>query len=240
VDPQIPSPAWGWRWLAWVFLLGLITTAARWFREVPAAFWILSGFILLIPSSSIFPAADLAADRRMYLPMLGFAPAMALLLPNRWMIVIPFLLAGLSMERTYVWASDERLWGEAVERAPGKIRAMIQLSRAVPPERALALLQDGERLTPEDPQIPTELARVDLQLNRSAAALAQAGRALALAPHEPHALNNRGAVLLAMNQIAAARRDFLAALGVDPCLTEARENLERSGGVPAEAPHCPR
>ena len=31
--------------------------------------------ILLIPSSSIFPAADLAADRRMYLPMFAFAAA---------------------------------------------------------------------------------------------------------------------------------------------------------------------
>ena len=241
VDPQIPSPAWAWRWLAWAILLGLIAAAARRFREVPAAFWILAGFILLIPSSSIFPAADLATDRRMYLPMLAFAPAIALLLPRRrpgWMAIVGCLLAALSLERTYVWASDERLWGEAATEAPGKIRPIIQLSRAVPPEKALVLLREGERVAPDNPEIPTELARVDLQLNRPAAALAEAGRALALTPHEAHALNNRGAVLLAMNQIAAARRDFLAALGVDPCLEEARANLERSGGIPRDAPRC--
>jgi Flp pilus assembly protein TadD len=63
---------------------------------------------------------------------------------------------------------------------------------------------------------------------------------LALTPGEPHALNNRGAVLLAMNQTAAARRDFLAALKIDPCLTEARENLARSGVPENEQPEsCP-
>ena len=39
-----------------------------------------AGLILLLPSSSIFPAADLAADRRMYLPMLAFAAAAGLVL----------------------------------------------------------------------------------------------------------------------------------------------------------------
>ena len=41
---------------------------------------VLLGLILLLPSSSIFPANDLAADRRMYLPMICFAPAIALVL----------------------------------------------------------------------------------------------------------------------------------------------------------------
>jgi hypothetical protein len=238
VDPQIPSPLWIWRLAAWVVLGGLLVVAARRFREQAAAFWILAGFILLIPSSSIFPAADLAADRRMYLPMLAFAPAIALVMPARRVWVVAAVLTLLSVGRCYVWASDERLWGEAASQAPGKIRPMLQLSRAVPPERAVALLQDAERLAPDNPEIPTELARVELERNRPAEALAQAGRALALTPREPHALNNRGAVLLAMKQTAAARRDFLAALSVEPCLEEARENLARSGGVPADAPRC--
>ena len=238
VDPQIPNPLWIWRLLAWSVLAALIFVAVRRFRDVPAAFWILAGFILLIPSSSIFPAADLAADRRMYLPMLAFAPAIASLLPARRSIIIVCVLAALSIGRAYVWASDERLWSEAAAQAPGKIRPILQLSRALPPESAAALLNDAERRAPEDPQIPTELARIDLELNRPAEALAHAGRALALTPHEPHALNNRGAALLAMHQTPTARRDFLAALNLDPCLQEARDNLDRSGGLPADAPRC--
>jgi len=239
VDPLIPTPPWIWRMLAWLVVLSLTVLAARRVRKVPAAFCLLAGFILLIPSSSIFPAADLAADRRMYLPMLAFAPAMALMIPARHVLVAA-VLAALSIGRAYVWASDERLWSEAAAQAPDKIRPILQLSRAIAPDRAAELLQRAEAANPNDPDIPGELARIDLELNRPADALAQAGRALALAPRDPHALNNRGAVLLALNQTAAARGDFLAALRIDPCLSEARENLERSGGIPADAPRCPR
>jgi protein O-mannosyl-transferase len=241
VDAQIPRPELLWRVLAWLVLLGLLTAATLRFREVKAAFWILAGFILLIPSSSIFPAADLAADRRMYLPMLAFAPAMALLITvarPRLAWVFVFLLAALAMGRTFVWSSDERLWGEAVHLAPEKVRPRIQLSRAVAPERAVEILREAGRLAPQDAEVPTELARVYLELHRPGEALAEAGRALALSPNEPHALNNRGVVLLAMHQPKAARGDFLAALRTDPCLTEARDNLARSGGVPADAPRC--
>lgn len=241
VDPQIPSPAWVWRVLAWAVILGLVFAAVRRVREVPAAAWILAGLILLVPSSSIFPAADLAADRRMYLPMIAFVPAMALLLPrSRWMIFVVGLFGLLSMERAYVWASDARLWGEAAEQAPGKLRPILQLSRAVPPEQAVSLLEDAEKLAPQNPEIPAELARVDLELNRPGEALGEAGRALALMPGDANALNNRGAVLLAMKQTEMARNDFLAALRADPCLEEARQNLERSGGVPGDAPGCSR
>ncbi len=237
IDPQIPTPAGYWRLLAWIVLALLIAAAVRRFRQVPAAFWIVAGFILLIPSSSLFPAADLAADRRMYLPMLAFAPAIALLLPMR-PVLIAILLAALSLYRTHVWQSDERLWQEAVDQAPGKLRPILQLSRAVPPDRAIELLKQAERSSPDAPQIPTELARVDLQLNHPAEALAQAGRVLALAPRDPRALNNRGAVLLALNQTDAARADFLEALRLDPCLEEARDNLRRIGGIPPDAPRC--
>jgi Flp pilus assembly protein TadD len=100
------------------------------------------------------------------------------------------------------------------------------------------ILRDAQTFAPQAPEVPTEFARVYLDLHRPADALAQAGRALALTPREPHALNNRGVVLLAMNQTAAARRDFLAALQVDPCLVESRDNLQRTGGIPADVPRC--
>jgi tetratricopeptide (TPR) repeat protein len=233
---------WVWRACAWLVLVALMVAAVRRLRDVPAAFWILAGLLLLMPSSSIFPAADLAADRRMYLPMLALAPAIALLLPaggrRQWGLMIAAVLGALAIERTYVWASDERLWGEAVEMAPEKIRPRLQLSRAVHPDRAVELLREAERMAPQDAEVATELARVFLELRRPGEALSEAGRALALTPREPHALSNRGAVLLAMNQREAARRDFMAALRIDPCLTDARENLERSGGLPADAPRC--
>ena len=198
IDPLIPAASWAWRSMAWLVLALLAVAAARRLRQESAAFCILTGLILLLPSSSIFPVADLAADRRMYLPMAAFSPAIALLLPVRRIAVLAVILAALSAGRTWVWASDERLWSEAAAQAPGKLRPVLQLSRAVAPSRAADLLKDAERVSPSDPDLPSELVRVDLELNRPAEALAEAGRALALAPREAHALNNRGAALLAL------------------------------------------
>ena len=241
VDPELPASGWFWRMAAWLLLIGLIFVLCLRIRQSRAAFWLLAGLILLIPSSSVFPVADLAADRRMYLPMLAFAPAVALLIrpgKSRWTAAAIVLLALVSINRTYVWASDRRLWGEAVALAPGKVRPRIQLARALPPDEALPLLAEAQRLEPEDPGPPAEMAKVYLELNRPADALAQAGRALALAPRDPGALNNRGTVLAAMGQTAAARRDFVAALALDPCLEEPRRNLERFGGVPPGTSDC--
>ena len=224
VDPQIAMPP-VWLGLAGWIAIGLLL-AVKQLGKV--RYWLAAGFILLLPSSSIFPAADLAADRRMYLPMFAFAAAAAIALDRlnwRWLIVAA--LAALSIQRTYVWMSDQRLWREAVESAPDKIRPKIQLSRNVPLPEALTLLREARALAPNDPAVAAETGKVLIASGQPAAALSEFGRALALAPHDPNNLNNRGVALAALGQTAAARQDFERALVLDPNLASARENLRR-------------
>jgi hypothetical protein len=81
------------------------------------------GVALLPPSSSIFAAEDLAADRGMYIALAAFAvvaiqAASGLRCPAWAVALLALFLAGLSVAGTYTWASDERLWREAVTRAP--------------------------------------------------------------------------------------------------------------------------
>jgi tetratricopeptide (TPR) repeat protein len=219
IDPEIaPSP------LAWLALLLAVWLARK--RR-----WLLAGLVLLLPSSSIFPASDLAADRRLYLPLIALAAGIALELRRvrpAWLPTAGVLLVALSAHRTYVWGSEQRLWAEAVERAPGKVRPRLQLARATGGERAIELLQQARALAPEDPSVPAELGRVYLETGRPEAALAEFGRALALAPNDPKALNNRGAALAALGQREAARADFERALARDPCLFDALLNLRRT------------
>jgi Flp pilus assembly protein TadD len=66
-------------------------------------------------------------------------------------------------------------------------------------------------------------------VGRPGDALMEFGRALALAPRSPDALNNRGAALLALDQKDAARQDFERALAIDPCEFNARLNLLHLG-----------
>jgi tetratricopeptide (TPR) repeat protein len=226
VDPEIGGGMNAW--LAWAAIAALAFFA--WRRGGKAGVAFIAALILATPSSSIFPAADLAADRRMYLPMLALAAAFGIALSplnNRWLGAIAIVLATLSIGRMEVWRTERALWQEAVERAPGKVRPKIQLARAVGPPRALELLEQARALAPEDPQIASELGRVHLEFGRPQEALRSFGRALALAPRDPQALNNRGAALLALGQGDAARSDFERALEIDPCLFEARLNLRQ-------------
>jgi protein O-mannosyl-transferase len=223
--------------LAWLTVLGLALLAWRALDRSRAGIWFLGGLVLLLPSSSIFPANDLAADYRMYLPMLGFAACLGVLLERvRLVYLAPvfLVLTYLSFVRTETWKTEESLWADAVDKAPSKVRPRIQLARAVEPMRALGILEQAKLIAPDDPQIPSEEGRIYLGLGKPAQALVAFGRTLALTPRSAEALNNRGAALLALNQKDVAIQDFQRALALDPCQFNALSNLHRLGvAVPA-------
>jgi Flp pilus assembly protein TadD len=124
-----------------------------------------------------------------------------------------------------VWASDERLWTEAVERAPEQLRPRIQLARSLEPPRALQELRNAQQRYPNSTEIDEELGRVYLKQGQPALALAEFGKVLGQKPDDPHAINNRGVALLSLGQADAAKQDFERALKFAPCLREARANL---------------
>jgi protein O-mannosyl-transferase len=228
VDPDVQVPPLWMGLLAWAVLLAAAITL--WHRRSHGpAFWTLAGLILLLPSSSIFPAADLAADRRMYLPMFAFAAAAGLLAAKLdWKAVSVTVLAVLgvlSVSRTIVWMNDVSLWTEAMNRAPSKVRPRVQLARVLPAAKGLDLLERTRQDAPFDPSIPAELGRILLDQGQTDAALTEFGRAVALSPTDPRNLNNRGVALANLGQLEAARADFLRALQLDPNFNEARENL---------------
>ena len=215
IDPTIAPALWT-ELLAWTVLIA----AAAYFRKNR---WFLAGMILLIPSSSIFPATDLAADRRMYLPLIAFTAALAPLV-QRWKYYLAPVLILLSIGRMEVWRTERSLWQEAVERSPAKARPAIQLARVVPPQEALPILNAA----PTVPEVFTEKGRVYLDLGQPADALREFGQALALTPRDAHAINNRGVALLALGQATAAQADFRRALQIDPALQDAQRNLARA------------
>jgi Flp pilus assembly protein TadD len=184
----------------------------------------------------------------MYLPLLGFAAAAGCLLVGQVSnlrrivnppsstnapphaviaLVIVVALTAIGIARTQVWMTEERLWREAVRRAPDKVRPRIQLARAVPAAEALELLARARNLAPNDPAVAAETGKILLSEGQPAAALQEFGRALALDPLDARNFNNRGVALDALGQTEAARQDFERALRIDPSLIEASQNLEK-------------
>jgi tetratricopeptide (TPR) repeat protein len=232
IDPEIGIPSFAPAALAWGAILAAAALAARRFRELRCGFWFLGALILLLPSSSVFPASDLAADRRMYLPLVSLAPAFALTLrklDTRLLAAAGAALLILTLLRVEVWRTEERLWREAVARSPGKVRPLLQLARVAADEEALELLERAKALAPGDPRVASERGKRLLAMGRPAEALSEFGRALALDPRSAAAYNNRGVALLALGQREAARADFERALDLDPCLPDAYWNLARLG-----------
>jgi tetratricopeptide (TPR) repeat protein len=229
VDPDIRAR---FALVAWALLAALALIALRRFDRAREGFWFLGALALLSASSSVFPAADLAADRRMYLPLSALCVAAAYPLAGvrrGYLVAVVGILTLASIWRCEVWRTERSLWSEAARMAPEKVRPMIQLSRAVRPESALLLLENARKIAPDDPAVASALGRSCMESGMYAQALAEFGRALALSPGDPKAMNNRGAVLLALGQRDAAIADFHRALSRDPCLFDALINLRRTG-----------
>ncbi len=239
IDPGARPAELPYAVLAWLAVLALCVWAARSAKGWGA--WFLAGMLLLAPSSSILPAADLAADRRMYLPMIAFSALAGLLLdragPKIAALVIVALFA-ISVRYAVLWQSPEALWTEAVRLNPENVRAKIQLARSIEPARALTILHEAEQLDPSDSRAFAEEGRILLQSGHPAEALGAFGKALAIDPNDAKSINNRGAALLALGQRDAAKADFERALAKDACLFDARRNLKQMGEPIPDTSNC--
>jgi tetratricopeptide (TPR) repeat protein len=187
----------------------------------------MGAILLILPSSSILPAADAVAYRRMYLPMAAIAIAIAIRIPGAvWALI------GLAALQSAQWRTEQAAWQNAHGLAPDKTRPYIQLARTYPPREALALLQQAKEKAPRDAEVASHLGRVYLEAGDAAKALAEFGRALAIEPNQARHAQNRGVALLVLGQRDAAIADFQRALDRDPCLSIARENLTKLGVPP--------
>jgi tetratricopeptide (TPR) repeat protein len=123
-------------------IVGLVAIAALlgaawWMRRRArlAAFGMLTFALLLAPTSSFVPILDVFAERRAYLPMIGFC-LVALELLRRWRVPALACVAVLALfgyatfARSAVWSSETALWRDAVAGSPEKYRPRFQLAYA--------------------------------------------------------------------------------------------------------------
>jgi tetratricopeptide (TPR) repeat protein len=228
IDPSLARPT------VWVAILAWGALAALCLIPFRGRFWFLMGLLLLAPSSSILPAADLAADRRMYLPMIAFCACAGVLLQavdRRVIVAMVLALMAISIRYSLLWERPEALWREAKRLAPGAVRPRIQLARALAPAEGLEELKDA----PDVESVATERGRLLMTLGRPAEALSAFGRALALNPNDARAISNRAVALAALGSRDAAVAEFSRALEKDRCLGDARDNLAKLG-VETSAP----
>ncbi len=223
---------------AWGALLALVGTAVWLLRRYPEVYWWLGGLLLLAPTSSLIPLADLTAERRMTLPLLSLSLGLGLLLqrlPRKVglgvVLVGSIALGALTWRRTQVWTSEESLWRDAVDKAPDKVRPKLQLARSLEMRGAaseaerLELLEQARALEPENSVPLAELGVFHLRRNEPAKALEAFEQAQRLAPEDPQIRSNIGSSLWLLRRPAESVEAFRTALALDPCNFDARSNL---------------
>ena len=96
------------------------------------------------------------------------------------------------------------------------VRLALQRSGSGDADGALEALAREGRLAPDDPRTAIAASSVLLHAGRREEALAAVERALDMAPANADGLYQRGAVLMAMRELAAAEETFRQALTVSP------------------------
>lgn len=139
VDPDIPFETTifdGSTMSAIVIIIGLLSLSFLGRKRWPAiSFGIFWYFITLIPTSSIFPLGDVAVERHIYIPAVGFALVSGYLLekakdklPLKVVLPIYAILFGslvyFTVANNSIWKNELTLWDDAAKKAPFKIRVL--------------------------------------------------------------------------------------------------------------------
>jgi Flp pilus assembly protein TadD len=114
--------------------------AIVWRKRFPlASFGFFVALIFFLPTSSIMPIKDLAAERRLYLPFIGLLFIVAEpLVRIRWndrklaaALCAVLLIEGvITWNRNFVWSNSLTLWADTVEKSPQNTRARFGLAAA--------------------------------------------------------------------------------------------------------------
>ena len=134
-DHDIPWAHGVFDWTTSISLLGILSLGAvAWIlrrRFQVGCYGLMVFLLLLAPTSSFIPIKDAIAERRLYLPMLGFVLMVCECLlhfsrERKWVPGLAALLLVLASiatdQRNRVWASEAALWEDTLAKSPNKVR----------------------------------------------------------------------------------------------------------------------
>lgn len=171
-----------------------------------ASLGILWFFITLAPASSLIPLGDVAAERRLYLPLTGVALTSAYVLAliskriggRRITAAYSIIFIGfiyLTFASNNIWQNEMTLWDHGVKKSPDKVRALNN--------RAWGHYLEGD-LTGAKKLYANLITRF---------------------PEYPYAYHNLGGIYLEEGSLNAAIREYQTAVRLRPELAHFRESL---------------
>ncbi len=229
-------------------VIGGLLLATLWLLKRRPALGFLGAafFLILAPTSSVYPIADPAFEYRMYLPLaavltlvvigthrlfqrLPVPGTMRRLIAGLSTVAIASLFITLTLQRNAVYASEERLWRDTIAKRPANARAHHNLGRTLAAQgqfdEAVRSYQEAVRLSPGFAIAYNNLGVALRKQGKLEEALRRYRQALALAPESAQVHNNTGVVLRQLGNHAQAMTHYTKALELDPNYAKAHENL---------------
>jgi tetratricopeptide (TPR) repeat protein len=219
-------------------VVGALLAATMWaWRRKPALGFLGAWFfIILAPTSSFIPIADVAFEHRMYLPLaaavvLGVCAVYALL-GRRSVVVFLALAAGLGLltvQRNEDYRSELSIWSDTVAKQPDNARAHNNLGTILTaagrwPE-AMAHCEEALRLKPDYAEAHVNLGVLFGRLGELEEAIGHYEQALRIKPNSAEAHNNLGNLFLREGRVSDGIGQYEQAIRIKPDYAEAHNNL---------------
>ncbi|HJQ84109.1 MAG TPA: tetratricopeptide repeat protein, partial [Candidatus Binatia bacterium] len=225
-------------------IAGLLAATVWALRRAPGVgFFAAWFFLVLLPSSSVVPIADLAFEHRVYLALAG--PVVLVVLGAHAvlgrlgrragavevavLIAVAATLGALTARRNLDYASPHAIWADTVAKRPANARAHQNLAVVLDDEGRLADAVAGYeaaiRLRPEYADALSSLGWALYRQGDAERAVGYYRAALAAEPWHAGAHANLGVALADRGRTAEAIAEFTEALRVSPGSPQAHYNL---------------
>jgi tetratricopeptide (TPR) repeat protein len=231
--------------LPWLAIVSALLALTVWglARRRRLAFLGVWFFLILAPTSSFRPiAVEVAAERRMYLPLaavvaLGVLGGHALLarINARKAIgivsvtALAIVLSIVTLRRNETYRDTLSFWSDVVAKRPDNPRARIWLAKHLRERgrnaEALEHLVAAVHLQPENEDAQYGLAVALASQGRIDEAIQHYREALRINPKDVSAHNNLGVALARRGEIAEALDHYRTAIRIDPSHAGAHYNL---------------
>jgi protein O-mannosyl-transferase len=226
-------------------VLGLLAaTVEALLSRRPLGFLGACFFLILAPTSSFLPLlGEVAAERRMYLPL---AAVVALVVIVVWKVLeavtsrrVPAIVAGLvvailgavTVQRNKDYRSALAIWSDTAAKRPNNARALTEVGTALVASGRLAeAIEYYERATHVQPDYLMAYTNWGVALamqGRLTEAIGKLSEAVRRNPASAHAHYNLGLALAKKGHADQAAIEYQLALRIDPTFTKARDSLAR-------------
>lgn len=230
-----------------LIIVGALLTGTIWaWRRKPAlGFLGLWFFIILAPTSSFVPVADLVFEHRMYLPLAALIAIVVLgayefgkrIFSRQQGRVLGCAAGGLAVvlltiqtvHRNQDYSSEVTLWQDTVTKCPNNPRAHynlgVALGRLGKFTEEIGQYEQALRIKPDYADAHYNLGVALGQVGKLQEAIGHFNEALRIEPDFAEAHNNLGVVLIQMGRVQEAIDQWEQALQIQPDNAEAQDNL---------------